>query len=140
MTCTRQKDLNEEGRKTVAKKILVVDDSISMRQIISIILSGAGYQPVLAADGPEGLKLLDDQTELILCDYNMPNMNGVDFISRVRQGRINAAVPIVMVTTESEDARKQEAKAAGATAWLTKPVEKEALLQVVSKVTRTLEF
>nr|WP_026245109.1 response regulator [Alkalispirochaeta alkalica] len=124
----------------MAKKILVVDDSISMRQIISIILSGAGYQPVLAADGPEGLKLLDDQTELILCDYNMPNMNGVDFISRVRQGRINAAVPIVMVTTESEDARKQEAKAAGATAWLTKPVEKEALLQVVSKVTRTLEF
>ncbi|WP_245874174.1 response regulator [Alkalispirochaeta sphaeroplastigenens] len=124
----------------MAKKILVVDDSISMRQIISIILSGAGYQPVLAADGPEGLNLLDDQTELILCDYNMPNMNGVDFISRVRQGRINAAVPIVMVTTESEDARKQEAKAAGATAWLTKPVEKEALLQVVSKVTRTLEF
>ncbi|SIQ69363.1 two-component system, chemotaxis family, response regulator CheY [Alkalispirochaeta americana] len=124
----------------MAKKILVVDDSISMRQIISIILSEAGYQAVLAADGAEGLEKLDDQIELILCDYNMPNMNGVEFITQVRHGKINPAVPIVMVTTESENTRKQEGKAAGATAWLTKPVEKESLLQVVSKITRTLEF
>lgn len=124
----------------MATKILIVDDSASMRQMVEIILKGAGHEVTQAVDGADGLKKLSEEFDVVISDYNMPNMNGVEFISAVRAGSVNRAVPIIMLTTESEDEKKQSGKQAGATAWVTKPVNKDSLLGVIRKVTATIEF
>ena len=124
----------------MATKILIVDDSASMRQMVEIILKGAGYEVTQAVDGSDGLKKLSEEFDVVISDYNMPNMNGVEFITAVRAGSVNRAVPIIMLTTESEDEKKQSGKQAGATAWVTKPVNKDSLLGVIRKVTATIEF
>ena len=124
----------------MSDRVLVVDDSVSMRQMIHIILKGAGYTVDEAGSGPEALSLLSSEHRAIITDYNMPEMNGVEFIERVRAGSVNKAVPILMLTTESEDAKREAGKRAGATAWLTKPFQKGELIEVVKKVATTVEF
>lgn len=124
----------------MATRILIVDDSASMRQMTEIILKGAGYEVVQAVDGQDGLDKLSEEIDAIISDYNMPRMNGVEFVNAVRNGTVNRAVPIVMLTTESEAEKKQAGKQAGATAWVVKPPNRDALLAVMEKVTATLEF
>ncbi len=124
----------------MADKILVVDDSVSMRQMTSIVLKGAGYVVDAAADGAEALSKLDEQVKAIITDYNMPGMNGVELIRAVRSGAVATSVPIVMLTTESDQNKMEAGREAGATAWLVKPFDKEKLLKVIKRVTGTVTF
>jgi two-component system chemotaxis response regulator CheY len=124
----------------MAKKVLIVDDSVSMRQMLSMILTSGGYEVVPAEDAKEGLEKLSDDLAAIITDYNMPGMNGVDFIKEIRTGEVAKTKPIIMVTTESEQQKKEEGRAAGATGWITKPFEKAQLLEVLEKVTGDVEF
>ena len=124
----------------MAETILIVDDSVSMRQMTSIILKNAGYTVEQAADGEEGLSKVTDDTSLIITDYNMPGMNGIELIKKIRAGSTNKAVPILMLTTESEESKKNEGKNAGATGWLTKPFDKEKLLATIRKIMGSVSF
>jgi len=124
----------------MSAKVLFIDDSVSMRQMTSLILSGAGYEIIQASEGPEGLDKLTDDIDLVITDFNMPNMNGIEVIRAIRGGTVNTSVPILMLTTESEEAKKQEGRQAGATAWMTKPFDKEGLLAVVKKITGSVDF
>ena len=121
-------------------KILVVDDSASMRQILTLILGQAGYQAELACTGTEALGLLSAEHRLAIIDYNMPGMNGTELIRQIRAGMVNKALPTLMVTTESEESKKQEARAAGATGWITKPFDQAALVAVIKKLVETVDF
>ncbi len=124
----------------MSKRILVVDDSVSMRQMTGLILKGAGYDPVEAVDGKEALKKLTQDTILVITDFNMPNMNGVELIRAIRGGSVAKTVPILMITTESEDDKKQQGKEAGATAWIVKPFTRDQLLATLSRIVSTLSF
>ncbi|WP_044562732.1 response regulator [Azospirillum sp. B4] len=119
----------------MAKTVLSVDDSPSVRQMVKLTLAGAGYTVLQAADGAEGLaKAKDTAVDLVVTDLNMPVMNGLDLIRALRQLPAYRGVPILFLTTESDAAMKQEAKAAGATGWITKPFQQEQLVSVVRKV------
>lgn len=119
----------------MSKTILSVDDSASMRQMVKLSLTGAGYQVVEAADGAQGLaKAREASVHLVLTDLNMPNMNGLALIKELRKLPAYQGVPIVFLTTESDEAMKKEAKASGATGWITKPFQQEQLVAVVKKV------
>lgn len=115
--------------------ILTVDDSASIRAAIKIALSGEGYAVTEAANGAEGLdKASAGGFDLIITDLNMPVMDGLDMIRALRQRPAGAGVPILFLTTESDADVKAQAKAAGATGWLTKPFEPDQLVRVVAKV------
>lgn len=115
--------------------ILTVDDSASLRMAIRIALTGAGYTVTEAADGAEGLaKATATRFDLIVTDLNMPNMDGLEMIRGLRQQPAQAGVPIIFLTTESDDSMKAQAKAAGATGWLVKPFQPEQLIRVAQKV------
>lgn len=117
--------------------ILTVDDSPSVRQMIKLVLGPAGHQVAEAADGSEGLaKAKGQRFDLVITDLNMPVMNGLDMIKGMRAMPSLTGVPIVFLTTESDDSVKQQAKAAGATGWITKPFKPEQLLAVVAKLVR----
>jgi two-component system, chemotaxis family, chemotaxis protein CheY len=121
----------------MAKVALVVDDSSMVRQMVSSTLQKAGFEVIEGADGVEALaKLQGTRTKvnLIMTDLNMPKMDGIDFIKRVRANPTFKATPILMLTTETREARKAEGKAAGATGWLTKPFNPAQVLQVIAKV------
>jgi two-component system chemotaxis response regulator CheY len=119
----------------MTKIILCVDDSASIRQMVKLTLSGAGYQVVQASDGAEGLaKARESTVNLVVTDLNMPVMNGLGLIRELRKLSAYKGVPIIFLTTESDARLKQEAKAAGATAWITKPFQQEQLVGVVKKV------
>ncbi|ASG23983.1 two-component system response regulator [Nitrospirillum viridazoti CBAmc] len=119
----------------MAKTVLSVDDSSSVRQMVKLTLSGAGYDVVQASDGAEGLaKAKDTAVDLVVTDLNMPVMNGLDLIRALRQLPAYRGVPILFLTTESDAEMKQAAKAAGATGWITKPFQQEQLVAVVRKV------
>ena len=119
----------------MAKTVLTVDDSASIRQMVAFTLKGAGYDVVEAADGQEGLdKAKGKPVNLVLTDQNMPKMDGLTLIKSLRELPQYAAVPILMLTTESGDAMKAQGKAAGATGWLVKPFDPARLLDVVKKV------
>jgi two-component system, chemotaxis family, chemotaxis protein CheY len=108
-----------------------------MRQMVGLVLRGARYAVVEAADGADGLsKLGGQELGLVLSDINMPNMDGLEFTRRLRAMPQYKFVPIVLLTTESHPEKKQEGKAAGATAWIVKPFNPEQLLTVVKKVMR----
>ncbi|KRD96227.1 two-component system response regulator [Bosea sp. Root381] len=118
--------------------ILTVDDSPSVRQMIKLVLGPAGHNVVEAGDGSEGLAKAKAQAfDLVITDLNMPVMNGMQMIKALRGLPSFMGVPIVFLTTESDDAVKQEAKAAGATGWITKPFKPEQLLAVVAKLVRS---
>ncbi len=119
----------------MAKKILSVDDSASVRQMVTFALETAGYQTAQAADGKEALAYLKGSpVDMIITDLNMPNLNGIELIKQVRTLPGFKFVPIVLLTTESEDAKKAEGKAAGATGWIVKPFKQDQLLAVVKKL------
>jgi two-component system chemotaxis response regulator CheY len=105
-----------------------------MRMATSFILTGADYAVEEAEHGEAALEKLRDDLALIITDYNMPGMNGVELIGRIRGGKTASMVPILMLTTESEEDKKSAAKEAGATGWITKPFDQEKLLKTVKKL------
>ena len=116
--------------------ILAVDDSTSMRQMVSFILRGAGYDVVEAVDGYDALKAAKERkVNLVLTDVNMPNMDGISLIRELRALADYKFTPIIMLTTEAGEAKKMEGKAAGATGWIVKPFDPEKLVAVIKKVT-----
>ncbi len=119
----------------MSKTILTVDDSASIRQMVSFTLKEAGYSVTEANDGQDGLdKARAGRFNLIFTDQNMPRMDGLTLIKQLRALPQYAAVPILMLTTESSDAMKAQGRAAGATGWLVKPFDPQKLLEVVRKV------
>jgi two-component system chemotaxis response regulator CheY len=127
---------NLKERKTnMAKTILAVDDSTSIRQMVTFTLKGAGYDVLEAADGQDGLtKAKSKSVDLVLTDQNMPKMDGLTLIKSLRGMPQYKSTPILMLTTESSDTMKSQGKAAGATGWLVKPFDPQKLLDVVKKV------
>lgn len=116
-------------------KILIVDDSISMRQMINFTLSEEDHQIFEAENGKEAMKKLEEiKPEIIITDINMPEMNGIELIKAVRGSSSCKFVPIIVLTTESEKAMQDKGKQAGATAWLVKPFTPEKLIETVAKV------
>ena len=119
----------------MAKTILVVDDSASLRQVVGIALKGAGYDVVEGVDGKDALTKLDGRkVNLIISDVNMPNMDGISFVKAVKQHPNYKFTPIIMLTTESQEAKKAEGQAAGAKAWVVKTFKPEQMLAAVSKL------
>ncbi len=119
----------------MSKTILTVDDSASIRQMVGFTLKQAGYNVVEAEDGVKGVEAAKScNADLVITDLNMPNMNGMDLIRSLRKEHNYKFTPILMLTTESDDAKKMEGKTAGATGWIIKPFNPEQLLKVVSKV------
>jgi len=119
----------------MAKLIMTADDSASVRQMVSFTLKQNGYDVVEAVDGRDALtKLASQKVDVLITDLNMPNMDGLGLIRGVRAGTLNKYIPIIMLTTESQDSKKGEGKAAGATGWIVKPFKPEQLVAVLKKV------
>jgi two-component system chemotaxis response regulator CheY len=119
----------------MAKTILVVDDSASMRRVIGIALKSAGYEVLEGSDGKDALaKLTGQKVHLIISDVNMPVMDGITFLKTVKQNPTYKFTPVIMLTTESEEAKKREGQAAGARAWVVKPFQPEQLLNAVQRM------
>lgn len=115
--------------------ILAVDDSASMRQMVSFTLKGAGYSVIEAADGQDALQKAKQQTvDLVLSDVNMPVMDGIELVKNLRALPDYKFTPILMLTTESAGDKKMEGKSAGATGWLVKPFNPDQLLATIKKV------
>jgi two-component system, chemotaxis family, chemotaxis protein CheY len=122
----------------MAKKILAVDDSPTIRQLVKMTLSRAGYEVTEAEDGAKGLqKASAEAFDMVLSDINMPQMTGIEMLRCLRKLDQYKFTPIVLVTTESQPEKKAEGKAAGATGWIVKPFEPDQLLAVVTKVLRS---
>jgi len=117
------------------KTALIVDDSSSVRQMVGYTLRQAGFSVLEGNNGANALEVLGDQrVDLIITDLNMPVMDGIEFIRRVR-GQVNSKyTPVLMLTTESQSTKKQEGRTAGATGWIVKPFHPEKLLEVIAKV------
>ena len=119
----------------MGRTALVVDDSISIRQMVSFTLSEAGFTVLEGGNGQEALDALEGRrVDLIITDLNMPVMDGLTFIRQVRSRPATKFVPVLMLTTESQASKKQEGKAAGATGWIVKPFHPVKLLEVIGKV------
>jgi two-component system chemotaxis response regulator CheY len=113
---------------------MTVDDSASVRQMVSMTLKNAGFTVIEASDGKDALAKLGGPVDMILTDLNMPNMDGISLIKNVRAMAQYRFIPIVMLTTESQADKKAEGKSAGATGWIVKPFKPDQLLAVVQKV------
>nr|WP_221383284.1 response regulator [Actinoplanes polyasparticus] len=119
----------------MAKTILIVDDSASVRQVVSIALKGAGYEVITGTDGKDALTKLNGQRiHLIISDVNMPNMDGITFVAEAKKLPAYKFTPVIMLTTESQEDKKRQAQAAGAKAWVTKPFQPEQMLGAVAKL------
>lgn len=119
----------------MAKTILILDDSAPIRQVVGIALRGAGYEVIEAKDGLDGIDKLDGQKlNLIITDVNMPRMDGITFVKEVKKMPRYKFTPIIILTTESQDNKKQEGRAAGAKAWVVKPFQPPQLLDAVAKL------
>lgn len=120
----------------MAKTILIVDDSSSLRTVVKIALTRAGYDVIEAGDGRDGLAQLDKagKVHLIVSDVNMPNMDGITFVTHVKAHPRHRFTPVVMLTTEGQDSKKEQGRAAGAKAWIVKPFNPPQLLDAVSKL------
>ncbi|MHB8887164.1 MAG: response regulator [Methylovirgula sp.] len=117
------------------KAVLTVDDSASIRQMIRVVLTSAGYEVHEAGDGQEGLTIAKSKpVNMIVTDLNMPGMDGLTFIRELRKLPAYSGTPILFLTTESDDGTKQQARAAGATGWITKPFRQEQLIAAVKKL------
>jgi two-component system, chemotaxis family, chemotaxis protein CheY len=127
------------GRKLaqVDKKILIIDDSATIRQQVKNALAGAGFEIVEAADGIEGLEVITAHADLaaVLCDVNMPRMGGLQMLELVKANGRLANLPVVMLTTEGQPKLVQQAKAVGAKAWIVKPFKAEQLIATMRKLT-----
>jgi two-component system chemotaxis response regulator CheY len=119
----------------MAKTILIIDDSASLRQVVGIALGEAGYEVIEACDGRDALaKLNGPKIHLMLCDVNMPNLDGFGFLQAKRELPSHKFTPVIMLTTEAGEDQKREGQAAGARAWMVKPFKPEQLLQAVAKL------
>jgi two-component system chemotaxis response regulator CheY len=115
---------------------MVVDDSISIRQVVSLALKQAGYDVIEGIDGRDALaKLTGQKVNLIISDVNMPNMDGITFVRELKTRPAYKFTPVLMLTTESQEDKKEQGKAAGARAWMVKPFKPDALLAAVQKLT-----
>lgn len=119
----------------MAKTIMVIDDSSSLRIVVGIALKGAGYEVIEACDGKDALSKLNGQKiHLIVSDVNMPNMDGIQFVVAAKKIPAYQFTPIIMLTTESNPEKKKEGQAAGVKAWVVKPFKPEVLLNAVQKL------
>ena len=119
----------------MAKLIMVVDDSASMRRVVGITLKGAGYDVIEGCDGKDALsKLTGQKVHMIISDVNMPVMDGIAFLKAVKQMPAYKFTPVVMLTTESAEEKKREGQASGARAWVVKPFQPEQLLNAVQRL------
>ena len=119
----------------MGKTIMTADDSASVRQMVSFTLKQNGYDVIEAVDGKDALQKLGGQkVDMLITDLNMPNLDGIGLIKAARALPSCKFIPIIMLTTESQDSRKQEGKAAGATGWVVKPFKPEQMIAVVKKV------
>lgn len=120
----------------MGKQVLIVDDSVTMRQMVSFTLSSAGFEVVEAGDGQEAVGKLNAgaKPHLVITDLNMPRMDGISLIKAVRAMPAFKFTPVLMLTTESDDGKKREGQAAGATGWVVKPFNPEQMLKVIAKV------
>lgn len=120
----------------MAKRILIVDDSASLRQVVAMTLKGAGYEVVEACDGVDALgKLKGQKINLVISDVNMPNMDGISFVKEMKKLPEFKFTPVIMLTTEGQEEKKQQGQAAGAKAWVVKPFQPAQMLAAVSKLT-----
>jgi len=122
----------------VGKTIMIVDDSASVRQVVTIALRGAGYEVMEGVDGADAMnklnRLAGKKVHLIISDVNMPNMDGITFVKTLKQVPALKFTPVIMLTTESQEGKKMEGQAAGAKAWVVKPFVPERLLAAVQKL------
>jgi two-component system, chemotaxis family, chemotaxis protein CheY len=119
----------------MSKKVMIVDDSGSFRTVVKLALQKAGYETLEAVDGKDACsKLNGDKINLIVCDVNMPNMDGLSFLRHLRTTSNYKFTPVIMLTTESQESKKAEGKAAGARAWITKPFQPSTLVDAVNKL------
>ena len=119
----------------MGKTIMVIDDSASIRQVVSLTMKKAGYDVIEACDGKDALaKLSGQKVNLVVCDVNMPNMDGITFVKEVKKLANYKFTPIIMLTTESQEGKKAEGQEAGAKAWVVKPFKPEMMLAAVSKL------
>ena len=118
----------------MAKTIMIVDDSASLRQVVAIALKGAGYDVIEACDGKDALAKLKGKIHLIVSDVNMPNMDGITFVKQLKTLPEYKFTPVIMLTTEAGDNMKQAGQAAGPKAWVEKPFQPAQLLTAVSKL------
>ena len=120
----------------MAKTVLIVDDSSSLRTVVKMALTRAGYDVLEAADGLEGLARLDEgpRVNLVVSDVNMPRMDGISFLRELKQHARHRFTPVIMLTTEGQDSKKEEGRSAGAKAWIVKPFNPPQLLDAVAKL------
>ena len=122
----------------MAKKILAIDDMKTLRDLLGKVLRNAGYEVVDAVDGVDGLeKFVSHKPDLVISDLNMPNMDGIGFVAGAREKPEGKSVPILILTTETNEALKLRAKEVGATGWLTKPFNPQRLTKLVDQLTGT---
>jgi two-component system chemotaxis response regulator CheY len=127
--------LSIEATAIMGKSIMSVDDSSTMRRMVSFTLKSAGYDVIEASDGAEALNLLKSRAvDLVISDINMPNLDGIELTRQLRSLPSFIRTPIILLTTESDPGKKAEGRAAGATGWIVKPFNQEQLLAVVAKV------
>ncbi|MDY7575526.1 response regulator [Actimicrobium sp. CCI2.3] len=122
----------------MAKTILIVDDSVSLRKVVAIALTGAGYEVIEAGDGLDALdklaKLNGKKVHLIISDVNMPRMGGLEFVRQVKANASYKFTPVIMLTTEGQDNMKEQGRSAGAKAWILKPFNPPQMLNAVAKL------
>jgi two-component system chemotaxis response regulator CheY len=119
----------------MSKTVLIVDDSASLRQVVSMTLRGAGYEVIEACDGKDALgKLSGQKVHLIISDVNMPNMDGISFVREVKKNASYKFTPVIMLTTEAGEEKKRAGQDAGAKAWVVKPFQPQQMLAAVSKL------
>lgn len=119
----------------MAKTIMIVDDSASVRQLVGMVLRGQGYTVLEACDGREALARLEgERVHLVISDVNMPNLDGIGFVRELKQRPAHRFTPVLMLTTESEQEKKQAGQQAGARAWMVKPFKPDQLLGAVQKL------
>jgi len=118
----------------MAKKVLVVDDAAVVRHIVSFMLTNARYSVIQAVDGNDALtKLNTDDISMVITDLNMPGMDGIEFIKQIRKKNAYKFMPVVMLTTQSQECKRLEGKEAGASAWICKPFTSAQLIDIVKK-------
>ncbi len=119
----------------MAKTVLIADDSASIRQVVGMTLKNAGYEVIEAEDGKDALSKLDGQkVHLVISDVNMPNMDGISFVKELKAQPANKFTPVIMLTTEAGEDKKQAGQMAGAKAWMVKPFQPAQMLDAVSKL------
>ena len=119
----------------MSKTILIVDDALSVRKVVGMALKDAGYEVIEASDGKDAVvKMGAKKLNLIICDLNMPNMDGIGFLNHVKASPSHKFTPVIMLTTESAEDKKAQARAAGAKAWLVKPFQPSTMLEAVAKI------